>query len=79
MTDTEDALFAGGGLVGRDMAAEDWAATPLGPPEDWPAPLRSIVRVLLTSRFAMWMAWGPELTVLYNEAYQRDTLRGKHP
>ena len=27
----------------------------------------------------MWMAWGPELTVLYNDAYARTTLGKKHP
>ncbi len=27
----------------------------------------------------MWMAWGPELTVLYNDAYRRTTLGKKHP
>ena len=72
-------LFAGGGELGRVMAAHDWAATPVGPPETWPAELRSVVRILLTSRFAMWMGWGPELAFFYNDAYQRDTLRAKHP
>ena len=43
--------------------------TPLGPPEHWPASLSAVVRVMLTSRFAMWMAWGPELTFLCNDAY----------
>ena len=27
----------------------------------------------------MWMAWGPELTILYNDAYARTTLGKKHP
>lgn len=72
-------LLAGGGRVGADMAGVDWAATPVGTPEEWPTPLRTIVRMLLTSRFSMWMAWGPELTVFYNDAYWRDTLQAKHP
>ena len=74
-----DPLFAAGGRMGEVMASWDWAATPVGRPENWPAPLRQMVRILLTSRFSMWMAWGPELTVFYNDAYQRDTLRAKHP
>ncbi|NMH98439.1 SpoIIE family protein phosphatase [Pseudonocardia acidicola] len=74
-----DRLFVGGGELGTAMAATDWAQTPLGPPESWSAELRSVVRVLLTSRFSMWMAWGPELTMFYNDAYRRDTLRAKHP
>jgi signal transduction histidine kinase len=57
----------------------DWSATPLGPLDRWPQSLRSVVRILLTSRFAMWMGWGPELTFLYNDAYARMTLGKKHP
>ena len=75
----QDPLFTGGGELGRAMAAHDWSATPLGPPGTWPVELRSVVRILLTSRFSMWMAWGPELTMFYNDAYRRDTLRTKHP
>ena len=51
------------------MREYDWSATPLGPPELWPFSLKAIVHVMLTSRFAMWMAWGPELTFLCNDAY----------
>ena len=36
-------------------------------------------RILLTSRFAMWMAWGPDLTFFCNDAYRRDTLGEKYP
>ena len=51
------------------MRACPWDLTPLGTPDNWPASLRAVVRVMLTSRFAMWMAWGSELTFLCNEAY----------
>ncbi|MGY1741509.1 MULTISPECIES: SpoIIE family protein phosphatase [unclassified Blastococcus] len=72
-------LFAGGGDLGAAMAGRDWSETPLGPPETWPASLRNAVRIVLTSRFSMWAAWGPELTAFYNDAYRRDTLQAKHP
>ena len=78
MTDPKD-LFAWGSEVGRDLARVDWAATPLGPPRTWPQSLVSAVRVVLTSRFSMWMAWGPDLTFFCNEAYRRDTLGRKYP
>ena len=65
--------------IGRDFAAVDWAATPLGPAEGWPQSLRTAVDILLSSRFAMWMAWGPELTFFCNAAYRRDTLGLKYP
>jgi PAS domain S-box-containing protein len=62
-------LLSGLGEVRALMRACDWHSNPLGPPDDWPASLRAVVRVMLTSRFAMWMAWGPELTFLCNDAY----------
>ncbi|HVT99487.1 MAG TPA: ATP-binding protein [Acidobacteriaceae bacterium] len=76
---TAHALFAGGGEVGALMAQVDWSATPLGPVETWPQSLRTVVRIVLTSRFAMWMGWGPDLVFLYNDSYARMTLGKKHP
>src|SRR3954454_4907209 len=73
------AVFAAGGAVGRALAAVDWTSTPLGPPEQWPQSLISVVRIMLASRFSMWMAWGPELTFFCNDAYRRDTLGAKYP
>jgi signal transduction histidine kinase len=69
----------GGGALGRLVNEFDWTKTPLGSIQEWPQSLRTVVRVLLTSRFAMWMSWGPELTFLYNDAYARMTLGRKHP
>ncbi len=73
----ETTFLAGGGELGAMMRGLDWAATPLGPPETWPQRLRSIVNVVLTSRFAMWMGWGPDLVFFYNDAYA-PTLGVKH-
>jgi PAS domain S-box-containing protein len=65
--------------IGRDLAAVDWASTPLGPVDDWPQSLRTAINILLASRFSMWMAWGPDLTFFCNAAYRRDTLGRKYP
>jgi PAS domain S-box-containing protein len=65
-----DDCFAGGGAMGALMRAFDWSRTPLGPVEAWPQSLKTAVRIMLTSRYAMWMAWGPELTFFCNDAYQ---------
>jgi signal transduction histidine kinase/DNA-binding response OmpR family regulator/serine phosphatase RsbU (regulator of sigma subunit) len=73
-----DVLLASG-QAGRDTLAVDWAAHPLGEPEQWPRSLQTVVQVVLTSRFSMWMAWGPELTFFCNDAYRRDTLGKKYP
>jgi PAS domain S-box-containing protein len=68
-----------GGELGELVRQFDWSTTPLGKIEEWPQSLKTVVRVLLTSRFAMWMGWGPELTFFYNDAYRRMTLGKKHP
>jgi len=72
-------LFAADEEVGRDLAAVDWAATPLGLPGSWPQSLQTAVDILLSSRFSMWMAWGTQLTFFCNAAYRRDTLGRKYP
>ncbi|GAA0578072.1 SpoIIE family protein phosphatase [Paractinoplanes ferrugineus] len=72
-------VFAGGGDVGRQLAEVAWEQTPLGPPRAWPQSLRTAVSILLSSRFPMWMAWGPQLTFFCNDAYRRDTLGRKYP
>jgi signal transduction histidine kinase/DNA-binding response OmpR family regulator len=70
MTAASTAEFlAGGGAVGKLMRAMRWQDTPLGTPESWPQSLKTVVRILLTSRYQMWMCWGPQLTMFYNDAY----------
>jgi signal transduction histidine kinase len=67
-----------GGEMGKRIRTLDWSTTPLGPIEHWPQSLRTVVNILLSSRYAMWMAWGSELTFLCNDAY-RPTLGIKDP
>ncbi|HSU17385.1 PAS domain S-box protein [Longimicrobium sp.] len=51
------------------MRRVDWAATPVGPAAGWPAGLRAAVDMVMGSRFPMVVMWGPELILLYNDAY----------
>jgi PAS domain S-box-containing protein len=60
------------------MRSKDWSASPLGPPEAWSQSLRSVVGLLLESRFPMFVAWGGELGFLYNDPYA-EILGAKHP
>ena len=70
-------VFRADDEVGRDLAAVDWESTPLGSTDEWPQSLRTAVSILLSSRFPMWLAWGPDLTFFCNAAYRRDTLGSK--
>jgi signal transduction histidine kinase len=71
-------FLANGGETGTLMRVHDWSRSPLGSPDAWPQSLRSIVGMLLNSKFPMFIAWGPELGFLYNDAYA-EILGGKHP
>ncbi len=66
---TGDSLFDQGGEMAARLRAFDWSKTPLGPPGEWPQSLRTVVRIMLTSRYAMWMGWGPNLIFFCNDAY----------
>jgi signal transduction histidine kinase len=61
------------------MRALDWSRNPLGPPEAWPQSLRTIVPIMLASRFGMRVLWGPEFIFLYNDAYRPVLGKSKHP
>ena len=60
------------------MRSRDWSTSPLGPPDTWPQSLRTVVGLLLQSRFPMFVAWGKELGFLYNDPYA-EILGAKHP
>src|SRR5579883_324639 len=72
-------LFAGGGEMGVLMRSIDWSQTPLGPKEQWPQSLRTSVSICLASRFPILIWWGPELVMLYNDAYRPILGSVKHP
>jgi signal transduction histidine kinase/DNA-binding response OmpR family regulator len=57
----------------------DWSATPLGPRDSWSALLRLVVDLCLDSEFPVQISWGPDLLVLYNEAYIPLLGAEKHP
>ena len=71
-------FLSGGGEVGALMRARDWSRSPLGEPAGWPQALRTVVSLMLNSKFPMFCAWGEGLTFLYNDPYV-DVLGGKHP
>ncbi|ALV06802.1 ATP-binding protein [Roseateles depolymerans] len=62
-------FLRGGGEMGARMRAHDWSTTPLGPPDTWPQSLRTHVRIMLDSRYAMWMGWSSDLRFFFNDAY----------
>ena len=66
------------GQMGSAIVAHDWSTGPLGPLEAWPATLRSAVGMCVSSRFPMVLWWGPELAMIYNDAYRQIMGENKH-
>jgi PAS domain S-box-containing protein len=73
------AFLTGGGEAGALVRAFDWASTPVGPIDRWPASLKTTVGTLLHSRHPMFLWWGPELIQFYNDAYAPSFGAGRHP
>jgi signal transduction histidine kinase len=71
-------IFPGDSEMARRMRAFDWSHHDLGLPTTWPQSLKTAIRIILTSRQAMFTWWGSSLVNLYNDAYI-PVLGAKHP
>jgi PAS domain S-box-containing protein len=58
------------GSMAAAIRAMDWSQTPLGPRDGWPPNLRTALAMVLEARFAMAIAWGRELRMLFNDRYR---------
>jgi PAS domain S-box-containing protein len=64
--------------MGATMRAHDWAHSPLGVPDQWPQPLKTLVGVLLAADQPMFIGWGVDHILLYNDGYA-PMLADRHP
>ncbi|MBK6007861.1 PAS domain-containing protein [Ramlibacter ginsenosidimutans] len=71
-------FLQGGGAMGERIRAFDWSRHPLGLPERWPESLRMAMSLCLNSSFPTAIYWGPELHILYNDAWSVIPAE-KHP
>jgi PAS domain S-box-containing protein len=67
------------GEMGKLIRSIDWSQTPIGDPDQWPQSLRASVSIMLNNPFGMFIAWGNEFTLLYNDAYRSVLGTTKHP
>ena len=65
--------------MGLIMRSHDWSTSPLGDPSTWPELLKSAISTCLATRFPMVIWWGPDLIMLYNDAWQPILGETKHP
>jgi signal transduction histidine kinase/PleD family two-component response regulator len=73
-----DEILKRSGQMGRLIQEKDWSRTALGPIESWPQSLATTVSICLASRFPIQLWWGPELVIIYNDAYL-PIAGAKHP
>ena len=67
-----------GGECGALLRQTDWSRHPLGTPDQWPVVLQTTVGIILGSPQPMYVCWGPDFHMFYNDAYAM--LCGKrHP
>ncbi len=71
-------FLMGGGASGKLIRSRNWRETPFGEPDSWPQSLRSAVSICLGTNFPIAIYWGPELALLYNDAWS-DIPGEKHP
>jgi len=64
--------------MGALMRSHDWSTSRLGHPASWPQALKTVAGLMLHSRTPVFVAWGPDLCLLYNDAYL-EILGQKHP
>lgn len=76
--DRQQVFLSGGGEMGARVRAHDWAATPLGAPEAWPPTRKTMTSLVLNSALLGTVLWGPELRMIYNDAYAPALLE-RHP
>ncbi|MET7241793.1 PAS domain S-box protein [Methylobacterium sp. EM32] len=67
-----------GGAMSALMGGHDWRASPLGDPATWPPCLTTLVGVMLAAHQPMFLVWGTERTLLYNDLYA-EILGDRHP
>jgi signal transduction histidine kinase/BarA-like signal transduction histidine kinase len=61
----------GGGEMGAQLRAADWARSPLGSLESWPSALRTAAGMVLASEAPSFVTWGDEHAVFFNDALSR--------
>jgi PAS domain S-box-containing protein len=69
-----------GGELGKRTRSFNWAQTSVGAVDAWPQSLLSLVSIILSSKFPMFLWWGDDLVQFYNDAYRPSLgIEGKHP
>lgn len=75
-TSRQGSHIFGDSAMAERIRTHNWAATILGPLDQWSPLLKSTVNTMLASHFPQCLFWGPDLLHIYNDGY-RLLLGGK--
>lgn len=64
--------------MGALMRSFDWESHPMGNPQQWPQSLKANIRLMLNSKFPMFIWWTKDFFMFHNDAYI-PALGKKHP
>jgi PAS domain S-box-containing protein len=78
VNDTNVQVLQGGGFTGELIRSIDWSRTSLGDFNEWPHSLQSALGICINSNFPIAIYWGPELVLIYNDAWS-PIPGNKHP
>ncbi len=76
--ETDGWWVASAAIGGAAFVRRDWAATGMGPLTGWSSGLRAAVSLVLASPVPMALWWGPDATLIHNDAHARifDDVQG---
>ncbi|MAZ85477.1 MAG: histidine kinase [Hoeflea sp.] len=69
MADDGLSFLNGSGTSADKIRTLDWENTELGHPASWPNSLKTIVSLMLASKFPKAIVWGDSLTTIYNDGF----------
>ncbi|GGD43756.1 PAS domain S-box protein [Aureimonas glaciei] len=64
-------FLAGSSEMAGRIRERNWTASPLGAAEFWPQSLKTLVSIMLGSNHPMFVVWGPEQILIYNDGYAK--------
>lgn len=73
-----ETVFVGNSEMASLMRSYDWSHSALGAVETWSESLKTGIRIILGSRYPMFIWWGQDLINFYNDAYI-PMLGQRHP
>ncbi|MBD2158953.1 PAS domain-containing protein [Leptolyngbya sp. FACHB-16] len=74
-----DQRFAGDSTIATEIRSHNWSQTSLGSIEAWPPSLKTTLNILFHTPYPMFLAWGSDRILFYNDACSSLLGQGQGP